>query len=78
MIVTSFQDLKLCEKQISPTFSHSELINSLKNGTKVHCFKENKKVSEKSVFSKASSPEMTSQSFPVSWFWSRGFVPHRK
>ena len=21
---------------------------------------------------------MTSQSFPVSWFWSRGFAPHRK
>ena len=24
------------------------------------------------------SPEMTSQSFPVSCFWSWGFVPHRK
>ena len=37
LIVTSFQDLKLCEKQISPTFSDSGLINLLKNGTKVHC-----------------------------------------
>ena len=33
---------------------------------------------EKSVFRKAWSPEMKSQSFPVSCFWSRGFVPHRK
>ena len=55
-----------------------ELINSLKNGSKVHCLQENKKMSEKSVFSKAWSPEMTSQSFPVSCFWSRGFVFHRK
>ena len=39
---------------------------------------QSQKMSEKSVFRKASSPEMTSQSFPVSWFWSRGFVPHRK
>ena len=30
MIMTSFQDLKLCEKLISSTFSDSELINSLK------------------------------------------------
>ena len=36
----------------------------------------NKKMTEKSVFHKASSPEITSQSFPVSCFWSRGFVPH--
>ena len=33
------------------------------------------KLSEKSVFRKASSPEMMSQSFPVSCFWFRGFVP---
>ena len=38
----------------------------------------NQKMSEKSVFRKASNPEMTSQSFPVSCVWSRGFVPHRK
>ena len=35
-------------------------------------------MSEKSVFCEASSPEIMSQSFPVSCFWSRGFVPHRK
>ena len=33
MIVTSFQDFKLSEKQISLTFSHCELISSLRNGT---------------------------------------------
>ena len=38
----------------------------------------NKKMTEKSVFCKAWSPELTSQSFPVSCFWCRGFVPHRK
>ena len=38
----------------------------------------NKKMTEKSVFCEAWSPEMMSQSFPVSCFWSRGFVPHRK
>ena len=37
MIVTSFQDFKLREKQISPTFSYCGLINSLRNGTIVHC-----------------------------------------
>ena len=41
-------------------------------------FKENRKMSEKSVFPETVSPEMTSQSFPVSRFWSRGFVPCRK
>ena len=35
-------------------------------------------MSEKSVFREAWSPEMMSRSFPVSCFWSRGFVPHRK
>ena len=38
----------------------------------------NKKMTEKSVFREAWSPELTSQSFPVSCFWPRGFVPHRK
>ena len=36
------------------------------------------KMSEKSVFPETLSPEMTSQSFSVARFWSRGFVPHRK
>ena len=35
-------------------------------------------MSEKSVFPETLSPEMTPQSFPVSRFWSRGFVPRRK
>ena len=78
MIVTSFQDFKLREKQISQSFSYCELINSLRNGTILRCLLENKKMSEKYVFREAWSPEMTSQSFPVSCFWSRGFVPHRK
>ena len=38
----------------------------------------NKKMTKKSVFREAWSPEMASQSFPVYSFWSRGFVPHRK
>ena len=38
----------------------------------------NKKMTEKSVFREAWSSELTSQSFPVSCFWCRGFVPHRK
>ena len=37
MIVTSFQDIKCHEKQISQSFSHCELINSLRNGKIVHC-----------------------------------------
>ena len=32
-------------------------------------------MSQKSVFREAASPEMTSQSFPVSCFSSRGFIP---
>ena len=35
-------------------------------------------MTEKSVFREAWNPELTSQSFPVSCFWCRGFVPHRK
>ena len=42
MIVTSFQDFKLREKQISPTFSY-------KQRTIAH----NKKMAEKSVFREA-------------------------
>ena len=38
----------------------------------------NKKMTEKSVFREAWNPELTSQSFPLSCFWCRGFVPHRK
>ena len=35
-------------------------------------------MTDKSVFREAWSPELTSQWFPVSCFWCRGFVPHRK
>ena len=77
-IVTSFQDSKPRKKQISQSFSYCELINSLRNDTIVRCLQENKKMSEKSVFCEAWSPEMMSQLFPVSCFWSFGFVPHRK
>ena len=77
MIVTSIQDSKPREKQISQSFSYCELINLLRNGT-VRCLWENKKTLEKSVFREAWSPELTSQSFPVPSFWSRGFVPHCK
>ena len=73
-IVTSIQDSKPREKQISQSLSYCELINLLRNGTIV----QNKKTSEKSVFPEAWSPELTSQSFPVPCFWFRGFVPHRK
>ena len=38
----------------------------------------NKKTTKKSVFCEAWSPELTSQLFPGSCFWCRGFVPHRK
>ena len=54
-----------------PIFICCEQINSPKTGTKMCCL-------EKSVFSEAWSPEKTSQSFPVSCFWSSGFVPHKK
>ena len=37
MIVTSFQDFKLGEKQMSELFSYCEIINSLRNGTIVLC-----------------------------------------
>ena len=36
-IVTSIQDSKPCEKQISQSFSYCELINLLRNGTIVCC-----------------------------------------
>ena len=77
-IVTSIQDSKPGEKQISQSFSYCELINLLRNGTVVRCLWENKKTSEKSVFREAWSPELMSQSFSVPCFWSHGFVPHRK
>ena len=77
-IVTSIQDSKPREKEISQSLNYYELINLLRNGTIVRCLRENKKTSEKSVFCEAWNPELMSQSFPVPCFWSRGFVPQRK
>ena len=68
MIVTSFQDLKLLEKQISPTFSYFPINNALLYHSLAKWLTLNKKMIEKSVFREASSPEMTSQSFPASCF----------
>ena len=75
-IVTPIEDSKPREKQISQSLSYCELINLLRNGTIVRCLWENKKTSEKSVFREAWRPKLTSQSFPVPCFWSRGFVSH--
>ena len=77
-IVTPIEDSKPREKQLSQSLSYCELINLLRNGTIVRCLWENKKTSKKSVFREAWSPKLTSQSFPVPCFWSRGFVTHRK
>ena len=78
MIVTPFQDLKFLGKQISPTFSCFLINNTLLHHFLANWLAHNRKMSEKSVFHEVSSPEMTWQSFPVFWFWSRVFVPHRK
>ena len=68
MIVTSFQDLKFLEKQIFPTFSYFLVNNALLYHFLVNLVAHNKKMTEKSVFREALSPEMTSQSTPVSCF----------
>ena len=77
-IVTSIQDSKPREKQTFPTFSYFLMNNALLYNFLGNWLAHNKKMTEKSVFRKAWSPEMTSQSLPVSCFWPRGFVPHRK
>ena len=77
-IVTSIQDSKPRKKQISPTFSYFLISNALLYHFLANWLAHNKKMTEKSVFREAWSPELTSQSFPVSCFWCRGFVPHRK
>ena len=74
-IVTSFQDFKLREKQISPTFSYFLINNALLYHFLANWLAQNKKMTEKSVFREAWSSEMTSQSFPVSCFWSRVLCP---
>ena len=77
-IVTSIQDSKPREKQISLTFSYFLINNVLLYHFLANWLAHNKKMTEKSVFREAWSPELTSQSFPVSCFWCCGFVPHRK
>ena len=66
--VTSFWELKLCEKQISLTLYYFLINSALLYHFLANLLGKNQKMSEKSNFCKASSPEMTSQSFPVSWF----------
>ena len=74
----SIQDSKPREKQISPTFSYFLINNALLYHFLANWLAHNKKMTEKSFFRETWSPELTSQSFPVSCFWCRGFVPHRK
>ena len=61
-----------------PTFSYFLINNVLLYHFLANWLAHNKKMTEKSVFREAWSPELTSQSFTVSCFWCRGFVPHRK
>ena len=77
-IVTSIQDSKPREKQISLTFSYFLITNALLYHFLATWLAHNKKMTEKSVFRGAWGPKLTSQSLPVSCFWCRGFVPHRK
>ena len=72
--MTSFQDSKPRVKQISPTFSYFLINNARLYDFLANWLAHNKKMTEKSVFREAWSPEMKSRSFPVSCFWSRGFV----
>ena len=53
---------------ISPTFSYFLINNALLYHFLANWLAYNKKMTEKSVFRKAWSPELTSQSFPVSCF----------
>ena len=69
--------LKLLGKQIFPTFPYFLLNSALLYHFLANLFAHNQKTTEKSVFHKASSPKITSLSFPVSCFWSHSFVPCR-
>ena len=77
-IVTSFQDSKPREKQISPTFTYFVVNNALLYHFLVYWLAHNKKMTKKSVLREAWSPELTSQLFPVSCFWSHSFELHWK
>ena len=75
--VTQFQDSKPRKKQIALTFFYFVINNALLYHFIANLLAHNEKMTEKSVFRETWSPKMTSQSFPVSCFWSRGFSPHR-
>ena len=78
-IVTSIQDSKPRKKN---RFLRRFIIFFINKALLYHFLANwlahNKRMTEKSVFLEAWSSELTSQSFPVSCFWCRGFVPHRK
>ena len=59
------------------TFSYFLIKNALLYHFLANWLAHNK-MTDKSVFGEAWSPELKSQSFPVSFFGCRGFVPHRK
>ena len=63
MIVTSFQNFKLCRRQISLRFSYFLINNTLLYYFLVNLLAHNKKITKKSVFCKAWCPEMTSCNF---------------
>ena len=75
---TSGEDSKPREKQVTLTFSYFLINSALLYHFLVYWLAHNKKMTGKSVFRDARTPEMTSQSFPISCFWSRGIVPQRK
>ena len=56
-IVTSFQDFKLPEKQISPIFSYFLINNALLYHFVANWLPHNKKMTEKSLFREGWSPE---------------------
>ena len=67
------------QRLLTAPFANSVRIMNVLLGKKNHDFHSPiPEMTEKSVFREAWSPELTSQSFPVSCFWCRGFVPHRK
>ena len=71
--------LEVLGKLISPTFPYFLINNALLYHFLANLLAHKKKMTEISLFREASSPEMTSQSFPVSCFWSRAglWVAHR-
>ena len=65
-IVTSFQDFKLLGKQIFQSFSYCELRVSPRNGTKVSCSQENKKM--KRCQNHSHSPVFGRPEFSCFWY----------